>query len=89
MTRFASKREAARYSELRLLEKVGKIVGLRRQIPFDLVMKVKYVADFVYLEPCGGEYCKIVEDVKGYQTREFKRKKKLMLRQHNIALRIT
>lgn len=34
---FASKKEAARYRELKLLEKAGEICGLRLQVPFELI----------------------------------------------------
>lgn len=34
---FDSKREAERYSELKLLERAGKIEGLRRQVSFELL----------------------------------------------------
>ncbi len=50
---YASKREASRAQELRLLEKAGKIHNLREQVPFELIPKQdgerarKYVADFV------------------------------------------
>lgn len=35
--RFDSKREARRFSELRILEKAGVIQNLRRQVPFELI----------------------------------------------------
>lgn len=34
--RFASKKEAARYRELRLLEKAGEIAALQWQVPYEL-----------------------------------------------------
>lgn len=70
--RFHSKREGARYSELRLLEKAGEIRGLQLQPPF--IMSVngieicKYKADFAYWR---GEE-RIVEDVKGAIPRDFR-----------------
>lgn len=52
--RFASKREAARYQELRLLERAGQIVGLRCQVRYACEVNGQhvcdYVADFVYDE---------------------------------------
>ena len=77
--RFDSKREAERYSELKLLERAGIITDLKLQPKFELIPKhngnraLTYIADFSYTE--GGE--KIVEDVKGMETKEFKIKKKL------------
>ena len=83
--RFASKREARRYAELKLLERAGKIDALQTQVRFRLVQVVHYVADFVYTE--NGQT--IVEDVKGYKTREYKAKKKLMAEQHEILIKET
>ncbi len=52
---FDSKREAARYSELRLMEKAGQIVNLVCQLKYPLTMRgfhiCDYVADFVYWVP--------------------------------------
>lgn len=83
--RFPSKREAERYGQLKLLEKAGKIKGLRRQVAYELVLRVKYLADFVYEEQ--GET--IVEDAKGCRTREYVQKRKAMREQHGIVIRET
>jgi hypothetical protein len=83
--RFASKREARRYGELKLLQQAGKIDALQCQVRFKLVQVVHYVADFVYIE--NGK--QIVEDVKGFKTREYKAKKKLMAEQHDIVIKET
>lgn len=54
---FDSKKEAARYQELKLLEKAGKIFCLKLQPKFLLIPKttkrrsVTYTADFCYKEP--------------------------------------
>ena len=78
--RFASRKEAGRYCELRLLERAGQIRDLQTQVPFELIPKtrygraVRYVADFVYWE---GDR-KIVEDAKGVRTPVYKLKKRLM-----------
>lgn len=81
---FDSAKEAKRYAELRALEEAGKIQGLRLQVPFELVPSfecdgvkyrgMKYVADFVYYR--NGK--QVVEDCKGFMTKEYKLKKKLM-----------
>jgi Protein of unknown function (DUF1064) len=53
---FNSKRERARFDELQLLERAGKIKELRRRVRFVLIKDwpdergVAYVADFVYEE---------------------------------------
>lgn len=91
---FDSKREYQRWCELLLLERVGKIQDLERQVRFELVpaqykdgKKVEsaawYVADFVYYQD--GE--KVVEDAKGCRTREYILKRKLMLQRHGIKIR--
>ena len=76
---FDSKKEAARYGVLRLMERAGEIQNLTLQPEFELIPKqkgeraVKYRADFMYEE--NGRT--IVEDVKGMRTREYIIKRKL------------
>lgn len=81
---FASKAEAARYAELRLLEHAGQIADLRLQPAYLLFpafvdrtgttyRAITYVADFAYTEAGFS----IVEDVKGVQTAVYKLKAKL------------
>ena len=88
---FDSKKEAARFQELRLLERAGEIQDLYCQVEYELIPKQKgerachYVADFVYTE--NGK--KIVEDVKGKRTREYIIKRKLMLERHGVKIRET
>ena len=83
---FQSKREAARYRELRLLERAGQIDCLRLQVPYPLIVeghKVgKYVADFVYLDR--GDL--VVEDCKGIRTPVYRLKAKLMKAIHGIEI---
>lgn len=88
--RFASKREAARYDELMLLVKAGRIRDLKLQRQFTLqeayttpegerVRAIRYVADFTYYDVVEGR--EIVEDVKGgsvTQTSVYNVKKKLL-----------
>lgn len=79
--RFASRKEARRYTELKLLERAGEIFTLQTQVPFVLLKKsehggaVKYVADFTYIDKTGRQ---VVEDTKGYRTDVYKLKKRLM-----------
>lgn len=86
--RFASKKEAKRYTELKLLAQLGAIQALELQVPFVLVPKqpgereCKYIADFVYTD--NGE--RIVEDCKGKKTREYIIKRKLMRWVHGITI---
>ncbi len=77
---FASKKEAARYQELLLLEKAGEIEKLELQPRFPISLNGQkvctYVADFQYRE--NGH--RIVEDVKseGTRTAIYLLKKRLM-----------
>lgn len=87
--KFDSKREAARYSDLILLELAGEISHLERQVKHPLIINSEkictYIADFVYLED---GVC-IVEDCKGMRTPTYKLKKKLMRAIHGIEIRET
>lgn len=85
--RFASKREAKRYWELKMLERAGEIKDLRLQVRFPLVVNsikiATYVADFCYVAKDGK---KIVEDSKGARTRTYITKKKLMQALYGIVI---
>lgn len=86
--RFASKLEAARYRELKLMQAAGVVDYFVRQPRFDLGAGVQYVADFlvVHREHCrvqrldiGAPYTKVVvEDCKGVETPLFKTKLRLL-----------
>lgn len=76
--RFASKREAARYCELKLLEKCGEIKNLTLQPRFNFPAKFSYVGDFGYIRD--GQV--IIEDVKGFPTPVFRLKAKCMAYWH-------
>lgn len=84
-------KEANRWCELKLLERAGVIQDLQRQVKYELIPKqegeraVYYIADFVYTE--NGK--KVVEDVKGMRTKEYKIKKKMMLYFHGIRIKET
>lgn len=88
---FDSAREANRYKELKILLKAGVIGMLERQVPFELnpggQFSLRYIADFVYVDMVTGE--KIVEDSKGFRTRDYKRKKRLMKKIHGISIKET
>ncbi|ABO60574.1 DUF1064 domain-containing protein (plasmid) [Burkholderia vietnamiensis] len=94
--KFDSKREAARYQELRRMELAGLIRDLRLQVVFVLAPAVdigearkkpalRYIADFAYVEGATGE--QVVEDAKGFRTRSYRDKKHLMKSVHNIIIR--
>lgn len=95
--KFDSKKEANRYQELVLPEKAGEIKDLRTQVKFKLIpaqrdeatgkvieRECSYKADFVYYEEDGET---VVEDVKGFRTKEYIIKRKLMLYQYGIRIR--
>ena len=76
---FASKAEARRYAELKMLERGGVISCLVLQPRYPLHVGGKlictYVADFSYYEK--GQVTLTVEDKKGVKTPVFKIKQKL------------
>ncbi len=85
---FASKKEAAHYGKLKILERAGKITNLRLQPSFRLEVNgqpiCKYVADFEYFDVERRELR--VEDAKGFKTPAYKLKKKLMKAIHGIEI---
>lgn len=98
--KFDSQREAERWSHLCILERVGKISNLRRQVAYELIPAVKFegaqrkkpavrfIADFEYIEAGA----RVVEDVKSPATAKlpaFQLKRHLMKHVHGIDVRIT
>ena len=94
---FHSRKEAARYSQLKLYEKGGLITDLQLQVSYELIPKlvingkteraIKYIADFVYFDTV--HKSEVVEDVKGMITDIFKIKYRLMKSIHGIDIKIT
>ena len=91
---FDSGKEAARWKELCLLQQAGAISDLERQVKFVLIPSQKvngkvverecsYIADFVYTE----NGIRVVEDTKGYKTKDYIIKRKLLLHVHGIRLK--
>lgn len=91
---FDSQKEYARYRELALLQRAGQISDLKRQVRYELIPTQRiggkvvekscvYIADFVYTE--NGET--VVEDTKGFRTKDYIIKRKLMLHVHGIRIR--
>lgn len=87
-----SKKERARWDQLRLLESAGKIQELQKKVVFELIppsikdhkrlRPVQYIADFVYLE----DGIKVVEDSKGYRNKLYLLKKRLMWEKYGIDI---
>lgn len=92
---YDSVKEYRRAKELELLEKNGVIKDLKRQVRFEIIPSqrgddgkvveraVTYVADFVYFE---GDRL-IVEDTKGFRTKDYIIKRKLMLYMHGVQIK--
>lgn len=80
--RFDSKKEAARYSDLKLLARAGEIRDLVLQPKFKLE-DCTYVADFEYVTKEG---VRIVEDCKGVKTAMYRLKKKMVKRVYGIDI---
>ena len=85
---FDSGREYKRWCELKLLERAGEISDLRRQVKYELIppqdgeRACNYIADFVYTE--NGKT--VVEDAKGYRTKEYIIKRKLLLQKFGLRI---
>lgn len=77
--RFASKKEARRYSDLKLLERAKEIENLVLQPRYPLTVAgmhvATYVGDYQYDEVKSGR--RVTEDVKGVKTDVFRIKAKL------------
>jgi hypothetical protein len=99
--RFASKREAARYAALRLLERAGQIRNLQLQPRYPLAtvrleagrvvdtpVVATYVADFAYVErTADGAWQPVVEDAKGVRTPVYRLKRKWFQAQYGACIR--
>ena len=88
--RWPSKKHARRYQELKVLLHVGMITDLEWEVTYDLVVNgiliCRYRADWRYRNQ---KKEIVVEDTKGFETRKFKIKSKLMLACHNIRIVLT
>jgi len=93
---YDSQKERRRHEELAWLEKAKKISGLQHQVKYELIPSQKidgkvaerachYIADFVYIEDGKA----VVEDCKGFRTKDYIIKRKLMLFVHGIRVRET
>lgn len=85
---FASRKEANRYSELKLLERAGEIKDLELQPVYPCVINgklvCKYIADFRYISTKRGNV--IIEDAKGAKTPVYRLKNKLVQALYNIII---
>ena len=94
--KFDSKWEAERYGQLKAMERGGVVTDLELQVPYNIIINdikiCRYVADFRYKKESNHTitndeyYVEVVEDAKGFETPEFKLKKKLMKAVFNIDI---
>ena len=105
---YDSKKEYRRHQELSLLERVGTIQDLERQVKYVLIpaqyetyarygkkgQRIKdgrrllekecsYIADFVYIE----DGKPVIEDTKGFKTKDYIIKRKMMLHFYGIRIK--
>lgn len=73
--KFASKKEAKYYQQLNLRKMAGEIVFFLRQVPFHLPGGVTYRVDFQEFHADGSVH---FIDVKGFSTKDFIMKKKMV-----------
>lgn len=93
----ASRKEHNRAAQLKLWQRAGVISNLREQVPFVLIpaqrgadgkvveRECKYIADFVYTDNETGKT--VVEDTKGFRTKDYIIKRKLMLSVNGIRIK--
>lgn len=91
---FASRKEARRYEELRLLEQAGEIWALRWQVKIplhtvdpttmEMVKVCDYICDYVYKEK--GETRDTFEDVKGMRTQVYLLKKRWLKLEYDFDI---
>ena len=90
---FDSEKEKAWYIKYKLMQQAGEIHNLELQVPFNLIETFKldnktyrktiYKADFTYLDKDNKLH---VIDVKGFKTKEYLLKKKLMAYKYGIEI---
>ena len=95
---YDSKKEASRAKTLEYFQEIKLISGLQRQVKFNWIethqigkdfketinFKRSYIADFVYFDH--EKKIEIVEDVKGFRTTEYLKKKKIVEKLFNIKI---
>lgn len=84
---FDSAKEAEYYKTLLWRLKAGEIGLIERQVEYELnpggTYSLKYYADFRFVDSQGITH---VIDVKGFRTREYLKKKKLMWKVHKVKI---
>lgn len=82
--KFSSKLERRYYDQLKMLQRSGDVLFFLRQCPFDLPGGIIYRCDFMVFYK---DHVEIVE-CKGFETPEFKLKRKLLEETYPIKLKI-
>jgi hypothetical protein len=83
--KFDSKKEAKYYLNLKTKVKAGSVIFFLRQVPFDLPGGVKYRCDFQEFWSDGTVH---FVEIKGYETNEWKIKKKLVESIYPIEIQV-
>ena len=87
---FDSKREAAYYSELKIREKAGEVIGVELQQPFTILINGfligTYKSDFAFWDNTAGRFRVI--DVKGMDTPLSKFKRKCVKAQYGFEVEV-
>lgn len=83
--KFPSRKEANRYSELKLLQRAGEVVFFLMQVPFWLPGNVTYRVDYQIFWADGRVS---FEDVKGVKTKDFIMKKKMVESLYPVEIEI-
>ena len=98
----SSFKERKRGAELELMQRAGIISDLQTQVPYELIpayyevingkrkcieRACTYKADFVYYDVVNKQL--VVEDSKGFRTKDYIIKRKLMLHVHGIKIKET
>jgi hypothetical protein len=81
--RFASKKEAQYYADLKLRQAAGIVLFFLRQVPFHLPGNIRYVCDFAEFLADG--QVRFV-DVKGYKTDMYKLKHKQVKAVYGVTI---
>ena len=83
--RFPSKKEAEYYVQLKRRIDGGGVIFFLMQVPLHLPGGVKYIVDFLEFHDDGTVH---FVDVKGFETKEFKLKKKLVESLYPITIEV-
>ncbi len=82
---FQSQKEANYYCRLKMLVQTGEVLYFLRQVPFHLEGGIVYRVDFLEFHKDGSYH---YVDVKGYETKEFKMKKKMTEARYPVKIEI-